>query len=100
MRRHCLLCIRMSSRQIYFYMPRAQDCPILIPASTYEQSSVAYIDLDLPAPSHVPPTPSVASSSALADEDACTAYKKIDEVRTKAFNKTRNKVEERYKNQD
>ena len=76
----------------------------MIPANNYEHSSISYIDLDLP-----PPKSETLSSSSEdrgldfrsrpeADaEDPGTAYKKIDFVKTQAFNTTRQTVEEKYK---
>lgn len=84
--------------------------PTLIPASNYEHSSVAYIDLDLPPPSSDLSDPfspkalansqrsrgSVNGGRISGESNSGTAYKKIDFVRTEAFNRTRHIVEEKY----
>lgn len=91
--------------QIYFYLPSVESSgkfPTMIPASNYEHSSVAYIDLDLPPPK----SGSISSQDDFRDRartetanDASTAYKKIDFMKTKAFNDTRQTVEQKYKDQ-
>ena len=101
--------------------------PMMIPAGTFEDGSVSYIDLDLPPPSEGlmdSPNPHIghnfvdsssvsnagssingrkmSSNSAVttlsdtAGNPNHTAYKKIDFVKTEAFNRTRNTVEQKY----
>lgn len=110
--------------QIYFYMPSVESSgkfPTLIPAGQFEHPSLAYIDLDLPktaaadrgTPLTQPRTRTVprTATSALAPgatlptvspsaNSSSTAYKSIDFVRTEAFNRTRHKVEEKYKKEN
>ena len=106
--------------QIYFYLPSLESSgavkPPMIPASNFEHPALHYIDIDLPASSispasaqhqhHVrnkfdfgmtsPPTGSGPPPGSTAAQEASTAYKKIDFVKTEAFNRTRNKVLEKY----
>jgi len=92
--------------QIYFYMPSAVNTStidrngkpsiIMIPAKSYEQPSLAYIDLDLPKDDEVftPPSRSAAALKK-AQEESSTIYKTVDFEMTKAFNQTRKDVEEK-----
>ena len=108
-----------NSFQIYFYMPPLESTSsngkfrTMIPADNFEHPSIAYIDLDLPPSSD----PQEGSYGMMLDpfspdslprrsrrKDSCdggrgdsgTAYKKIDFVKTEAFNRTRHNVEEKY----
>ena len=87
--------------------------PTLIPAGQFEHPSLAYIDLDLPDPQGSVATSAggavrsrsrsqgtAAATSATAkpsSSSSSSAYKSIDFVKTEAFNRTRHKVEEKYK---
>ena len=71
---------------------------IMIPAKSYEQPSLAYIDLDLPKDDEVFSPPSRSTMAALKkarDEESSTIYRPIDFEQTKAFNQTRKDVEEK-----
>ena len=68
---------------------------IMIPAKSYEQPSLAYIDLDLPPKDDdVFPTPAPVSKVPQSNESS-TIYKTVDFEMTKAFNQTRKDVEEK-----
>merc|ERR1719232_199391 len=98
-----------SEEQIYFYMPSlgqqaatATDGswnPIMIPASELHENAVEYLDLDLPpTDSSLVDVPGGGSNLIdrqhnLAKEKE-TVYKTVDFVKTEAFNRTRQKVEE------
>lgn len=92
--------------QIYFYMPSLNTCstpgfntkwdPILIPAKELTENAVQYLDLDL-APgdtsfSDLPMTD--RSNTRLRTGGGETVYKTVDFIKTEAFNRTRQKVEE------
>ena len=93
--------------QIYYYMPSAVNAStmdrngkpsmIMIPAKSYEQPSLAYIDLDLPKDDEVftPPSRSTAALKKAREEESSTIYKTVDFEMTKAFNQTRKDVEEK-----
>jgi len=100
-----------SDEQIYFYMPSLQTQnmsgkwdPIIIPASELRDNAVQYLDLDLPVTdsSFVEPGNQVGSLSDRSGsmpkgprvKGAETVYKTVDFVKTEAFNRTRQKVEE------
>lgn len=76
--------------QIYFYMPSLQQSEgtFMIPCTDPAlDHCVQYLDLDLPAPG--------SSSSVPKDEQhPSTVYKTVDFIKTEAFNRTRQKVEE------
>ena len=95
-----------SDEQIYFYMPSLNTQsyvgsngrwdPILIPASELQNNAVQYLDLDLPVTDT-----SFNDTGALSDRSLSrmrgaeeTVYKTVDFVKTEAFNRTRQKVEE------
>ncbi len=102
--------------QIYFYMPSLNSTdskyPTMIPAGHYEHQSISYIDLDLPPSREVGGVGGGAAggadpndngvSAALAgvringNREASTAYKRIDFVKTEAFNRTRNNRRDKY----
>jgi len=88
---------------IYYYMPSMQPNntgdgkwdPIMIPAQDMIGHSIEYLDLDLPS-GH--PKSSEQPEARSEVEDAGTVYKTVDFVKTEAFNKTKQNVEdERYK---
>merc|ERR1712112_175080 len=102
-----------SDEQIYFYMPSIQTQnmtsggrwdPIIIPASELRDNAVQYLDLDLPVTdsSFVESVNQVGSLSDRSGsmpkgprvKGAETVYKTVDFVKTEAFNRTRQKVEE------
>ena len=96
--------------QIYFYMPSVDSVggqiPTMIPAEKFEQGeTIAYIDLDLPPPSKedskVPAAPRRQQRSLLGKLPSASSeqYHCIDFEKTEAFNKTRHKAEEKYKNE-
>ena len=78
--------------------------PIIIPASELRDNAVQYLDLDLPVTdsSFVEPGNQVGSLSDRSGsmpkgprvKGAETVYKTVDFVKTEAFNRTRQKVEE------
>ncbi len=82
--------------------------PTLIPAGEFEHPSLAYIDLDLPDPSSsrsrsrsaTAAFPGAPSSDVVKSSSSSTAYKSIDFLKTEAFNRTRHKVEEKYKKEN
>jgi len=92
--------------QIYFYMPSLNTCstpgfntkwdPILIPAKELTENAVQYLDLDLaPADGSFTDCPLTdRSSSRLRTGGGETVYKTVDFIKTEAFNRTRQKVEE------
>eukprot|EP00092_Neocalanus_flemingeri_P038986 GFUD01042440.1.p1 GENE.GFUD01042440.1~~GFUD01042440.1.p1 ORF type:complete len:583 (+),score=143.25 GFUD01042440.1:110-1750(+) len=94
-----------SDEQIYFYMPSLQQStggkwdPLMIPAHDMRDQAVQYLDLDLP----IPDTSMGGEVDRVNREnDVSTVYKTVDFIKTEAFNRTRQKVEEyRYnKKQD
>lgn len=81
--------------QIFFYMPSLQQSvggrwdPLMIPATDVEQQ-VQYLDLDLPDSDE-----RVVERKKKAEEETSqTVYKTVDFIKTEAFNRTRQKVEE------
>jgi len=84
--------------QIYFYMPPLHNSntlggkwdPIMIPAQEMLDQSVQYLDLDLPTAS--PETEATALQQKTRQTN--TVYKTVDFLKTEAFNRTRQKVEE------
>jgi len=86
-----------SDEQIYFYMPSLQQStggkwdPLMIPAHDMRDQAVQYLDLDLPV-----------TDTSLSEierfpnriNDSPTVYKTVDFIKTEAFNRTRQKVEE------
>jgi len=87
-----------SDEQIYFYMPSLQQStggrwdPLMIPAQDMRDQAVQYLDLDLPI-----------TDTSLSEgvervqnrsNDVSTVYKTVDFIKTEAFNRTRQKVEE------
>jgi len=87
-----------SDEQIYFYMPSLQQStggrwdPLMIPAQDMRDQAVQYLDLDLPI-----------TDTSLGEgvdrvqsrnNDVSTVYKTVDFIKTEAFNRTRQKVEE------
>jgi len=90
--------------QIYFYMPsnatidrNGKTSMIMIPAKSYEQPSLAYIDLDLPKvdddvftpPSRTATIIKKSSNPNFSTEKNETIYKEVDFEKTKAWNLTR-----------
>jgi len=90
--------------QIYFYMPsnatidrNGKASMIMIPAKSYEQPSLAYIDLDLPKvdddvftpPSRTATINKKSSNPNFSTEKNETIYKEVDFEKTKAWNLTR-----------
>lgn len=79
--------------------------PVMVPAKSYEQPALAYIDLDLPKDDDVfsPPAASTSAPSRsttihkgpFQTESSSTIYKEVDFEMTKAFNQTRKDVEEK-----
>jgi len=85
-----------SDEQIYFYMPSLQQStggkwdPLMIPAHDMRDQAVQYLDLDLPIGE-----PSMEEVERInRNNDASTVYKTVDFLKTEAFNRTRQKVEE------
>jgi hypothetical protein len=98
--------------QIYFYMPSLNSTeggkyPTMIPAQSFEHpESISYIDLDLP-PSMDPGgfigggdandnTSLSAGALRINGNKETSAYKRIDFVKTEAFNRTRHNRVEKY----
>ncbi|XP_012255741.1 GRB2-associated-binding protein 2 [Athalia rosae] len=73
--------------EIYFF----QDKNKFIPASHRSMEALQYLDLDLGASFMSPPLPSAQSPP------NTTVYKTVDFFKTKAFNRTRQRVEEERK---
>jgi len=75
--------------QIYFYMPSLQQSggTFMIPCEPVLDHCVQYLDLDLS-------TPAASSSGPKKEEEPGTVYKTVDFIKTEAFNRTRQKVEE------
>ena len=92
--------------QIYFYMPSLNTCstpgfhtkwdPILIPAKELTENAVQYLDLDLaPGDTSFSDCPLTdRPSNRLRTGGGETVYKTVDFIKTEAFNRTRQKVEE------
>ena len=85
-----------SDEQIYFYMPSLQQStggkwdPLMIPAHDMRDQAVQYLDLDLPM---IDPSFSETGVQ-VRNSDESTVYKTVDFIKTEAFNRTRQKVEE------
>jgi hypothetical protein len=75
--------------QIYFY----QDNDTFIPASNRRLLVLQYLDLDLEASESLNNTALQTPQSPLAT----TVYKTVDFLKTEAFNRTRQRVEEERK---
>jgi len=75
--------------QIYFYMPSLQQSggTFMIPCEPVLDHCVQYLDLDLS-------TPSTKTATPKREEEPGTVYKTVDFIKTEAFNRTRQKVEE------
>lgn len=87
-----------SDEQIFFYMPSLQQStlggkwdPFMIPAQEMIDQSVQYLDLDLPETSN---QESGVSGAPQKMKQTNTVYKTVDFMKTEAFNRTRQKVEE------
>lgn len=86
-----------SDEQIYFYMPSLQQStggkwdPLMIPAHDMRDQAVQYLDLDLPITDT-----SIGEVERIQNRnnDVSTVYKTVDFLKTEAFNRTRQKVEE------
>jgi len=86
-----------SDEQIYFYMPSLQQStggkwdPLMIPAHDMRDQAVQYLDLDLPITDT-----SIGDVERIQNRnnDVSTVYKTVDFLKTEAFNRTRQKVEE------
>lgn len=74
--------------QIYFY----QDDDAFIPASTRRLLHLQYLDLDLEKSENGNNAASAQASSQASL--ATTVYKTVDFIKTEAFNRTRQKVEQ------
>eukprot|EP00096_Caligus_rogercresseyi_P009089 TRINITY_DN3021_c0_g1_i3.p1 TRINITY_DN3021_c0_g1~~TRINITY_DN3021_c0_g1_i3.p1 ORF type:complete len:227 (-),score=67.21 TRINITY_DN3021_c0_g1_i3:206-886(-) len=79
--------------QIYYYISTIGSSdnlpPVIIPAESFENKSIAYIDLEHPdTPERTQPPPCNNTSSIV--------YKTVDFIKTNAFNRTRENVEARY----
>jgi len=75
--------------QIYFYMPSLQQSggTFMIPCEPVLDHCVQYLDLDLS-------TPAASTATPKREEEPGTVYKTVDFIKTEAFNRTRQKVEE------
>jgi len=75
--------------QIYFYMPSLQQSggTFMIPCEPVLDHCVQYLDLDLS-------TPAPSTATPKREEEPGTVYKTVDFIKTEAFNRTRQKVEE------
>ena len=94
-----------SDEQIYFYMPSLQQSsvagrwdPLLIPAQDMDRdNAVQYLDLDLPACPLGQASPASGSLDRVTrqqHDQPATVYKTVDFIKTEAFNRTRQTVEE------
>lgn len=81
--------------QIFFYMPSLQQStggkwdPLMIPAIDVLEQQVQYLDLDLPGSQTVE-----RKVDKVGEVVPATVYKTVDFIKTEAFNRTRQKVEE------
>jgi len=86
-----------SDEQIYFYMPSLQQStggkwdPLMIPAQDMRDQAVQYLDLDLPV---TDTSMGEVERIQSRNNDVSTVYKTVDFLKTEAFNRTRQKVEE------